>query len=436
MGLKRIENGLLYLLYLTLGTYAIPALRIGSGEFAFPYAAYLIFVLLGVLVARLVKDQGSIYLSNALLMFTFVYLLSLVVSTSISQFPDLGMTVKSFFFTMTPFLVACVSDKVKFVRRAIICLGISGFVVFLFGAYGFVTGEIGSQSEHLLGYFGVTYEPATRNSDMLFLQSTFWILLSILLFGTRSRMRIVYAVGVALLAAGMFLSLVRGTWITTSLTLLIIMVIGSRYRPQIRYVFPLFLVVVVVCLTGITFLLGQEQVHLIVNRFSTLSTLSIDGGNSNLARIDLAGRILRIIPEHPFGVGVANVRFYLADFPFGVVNHAENVYLQLCVEQGIFGVAIFLLLLGWILSRLSWFVRDTNHRPEEVWVGWALLGIVINWLFYGLFNLMIDSMWYWLVMSLAVSLCNLTEREMLRCRRTLATCVPPTLIPQSRSTNP
>jgi O-antigen ligase len=246
----------------------------------------------------------------------------------------------------------------------------------------------------------------------------------------------VYAVGVALLAAGMFFSLVRGTWITTSLTLLIIMVIGSRYRPQIRYAFPLFLVVVVACLSGITFLLGQDQIHLIVNRLSTLSTLSIDGGNSNLARIDLAGRILRIIPEHPFGVGVANIRFYLVDFPFGAVNHAENVFLQLCVEQGIFGVAIFSYLLVWILSRLGRFVRDTNLRPEEAWVGWALLGIVINWLLYGLFNLMIDSMWYWLVMSLAVSLCNLTEREMLRYRRMLATCVPPTLIQQNRSANP
>jgi hypothetical protein len=111
MGLKRIENGLLYLLYLTLGTYAIPTLRIGSGEFAFPYAAFISVVLLGVLVARLVKNQGSIYLSKAFLMFTLVYLLSLVVSTSIAQFPDLGTTVKSSFFTMTPLLVACAAIR-------------------------------------------------------------------------------------------------------------------------------------------------------------------------------------------------------------------------------------------------------------------------------------------------------------------------------------
>ena len=36
MTLKMTENGLLYLLFLTLGTYAVPALRIGLGEVDIP----------------------------------------------------------------------------------------------------------------------------------------------------------------------------------------------------------------------------------------------------------------------------------------------------------------------------------------------------------------------------------------------------------------
>jgi O-antigen ligase len=195
---------------------------------------------------------------------------------------------------------------------------------------------------------------------------------------------------------------------------MIIMVMGSRYKPRAWYSFAVFFVVLIVFLVGVTILLGPEQAELIVDRFTMLSTLSTEGGNSNAARIDLVGRTFGIIAEHPLGVGVANVRYYLVDFFLGGVNHAENVYLQLCAEQGLFGVAIFLLLMGWLIVRLTHFVREMNLRPDDDWVGWALLGIAINWLFYGFFNSMVDSMWYWVVMSLGVSLSNITEYEMLR----------------------
>ncbi|MCL5884146.1 MAG: O-antigen ligase family protein [Deltaproteobacteria bacterium] len=414
--MKRAENGFFCLLYLTLGTYAVPALRISMGDSAIPYGVLFASILVIVLIARLLKEHASIYLSQVLLLFIIVYLLSIVVSTSIAQSPDAGITTKSALFSMTPLLVACVSDNVKVVRRALLCLAISGFAVFVYGAYGFVTGKIGSPSEHLFGFFGVTYEPATRNGDMLFLQSTFWILLSIWLFGKPGRLKPAYAIGSVLLAAGMLLSLVRGTWIATGATLIFILILGSRYRPRIRQTFSMFLLFLAATLVGITILLGPEQIELIVHRFATLSTLSLEGGSSNLARIELAKRIFGIIAVNPLGVGVGNVRYFLVDFFTGPLNHAENVYLNLCVEQGIIGVAIFILLLVWVIARLMRFLRVKDRLAEDVWVGWALLGIMISWLVYGFFNSMVDSMWYWFVLGLAVSLSNLTEREMLRQR--------------------
>jgi hypothetical protein len=56
-----------------------------------------------------------------------------------------------------------------------------------------------------------------------------------------------------------------------------------------------------------------------------------------------------------------------------------------------------------LISGSLRYARTAKSPSQAKWVEWALTGIAIDWGFYGMFNVMHENTWFWLVMGLAMA---------------------------------
>jgi O-antigen ligase len=408
--MAKLTRFLFYLIYLTLGSYAAPQLRLGWGEHAFPYAVPLSVVLAAIVLLHTMKNGGRVKLSSSLCFLTQGYLLSVVGSTLMAREPHIVLAFKYSLMALLPILAALIASRERTLNVALVCLLFSGLGLFAYGAHGYLTWRTGDPAEHALGYFGVTYMMSTRNTDMLYLQVTFWLLLGYRLLGMRRAPFLTrFGVTVVLLALvlAVIMSLVRGAWVSMSLAFVFMWFLMTRLEPRINRSIVLWrLASIALTFLGLHYFLPQDKMQLLVDRFGSIFLLSGELHLSNTARIALAGEVLSLIVAHPiFGVGVGNLRHHLMDFPYGPVNHAENVYLQVFAEQGVIGFVSYVGLILWVSMRLLRGLRRARAMSHAV-ACWALLAIVVNWVIYGLFNNVVDNLWFWAVFGLAAALAN------------------------------
>lgn len=400
-------------MFLTLGTYAVPEFRVGSGSLAVPYAVPLSVVLIVFVSLDAVKRRGTARLAPGLVVATYGYFLSVIVSLLVSKELNVVLAIKYALMAFLPLLASLIAVDEKSARVALACAAITGVGVLAYGAYGFFTGRTGDPLEHTLGYFGVTYTESTRNSDVLYFQATFWLLLAYLYPNLRRRRTVTVVVLSLLLLAllgAIILSLSRGAWVAGLITPLLLLVIWNQSSVRIsRRAVWLVLMLGFGIVVGI-YVVPQEWLSMVVARWGSLFTLSPEGGNSNAARVALINEVLEICAAHPLlGVGVGNLRYYLVDFQFGAANHAENVYLQALAEQGLLGLVSLLGIMFWVGACLVRAVRYA--KAADGITSWILLGLVINWAVYGLFNSLLDNMWFWALLSLAAAYGNWFELQ-------------------------
>ncbi|MBJ6801936.1 O-antigen ligase family protein [Geomonas propionica] len=417
-----LRNLLIFALFLLSGTHAVPALRVSMLGFSTPYSILVFYLIIFVVLLKVVADRGRIRFPAALMCGFVVYYFSVAVSNCFAVEVDKEALFKWFFFPLMPVCIALIADRVELLKKSLLLFAISGFCVFCYGIYGFVTWNVGDFWQHTLGYFGVTYEASSRNGDMLYLQSTFWILVAIALYADRVSgwLRLFCAVLAAMVGMGLVLSLARGAWISGVLTVVALVVVQRMLNkelgvPQSSYL-KTKLVVITLLLAGLLYLftstVGQDYQQLLSSRTDSISTLSEGGGNSNLARTRLLIRAAEVAVTHPLGVGIWNLKYYLDNFYITGLASAENIYFHMAAEQGVMGLAAYLFILGWTGRRLYRYLAVTGHGSDK-WVGWCLLCILTNWSLYGLFNIMIETLWYWSGMSLAIAAATLVEQGRL-----------------------
>lgn len=162
-----IERWILYVLFLTVGTYAVPELRVAE----VPYTVPIAVVLAGIecILSR------PFHLRPWLVIPTAIYTLAVVFSSLLAKHPDWPLTFKYVAFALIPLAVCSAARDAATVRGCLVCLTISALGVFLYGVYGYFTGAVGNPNEHEFGYFGVTYMPPTRNGDLLYFLVPFCI---------------------------------------------------------------------------------------------------------------------------------------------------------------------------------------------------------------------------------------------------------------------
>jgi O-antigen ligase len=411
--IANIRRLILYALFLTVGTYAVPELRVADVPYTVPIAGLLVvWMALEHVLGR------PFHVPNWLLVPSLLYVVSVFASTLFAAVPDWPLTFKYAAFGLIPLVVSVAIRNPDTVRGCMICLMVSSFGVLLYGIYGYVTGNVGDPIEHGFGYFGVTYLRATRNSDQLYFLVPFCVCAAVLLQG-RVRLRWWRSLAIVgcllVLTAVLILSYVRGAWVVMAIvSALWLRRLHVADRSHFAWRAAALVAVLGFAVTVWVSRIGGENRYLLRERWASIFTLQQrELGNSNENRLELASQTAATAVRRPFiGVGVGNARYYLFAEGRYHVNHAENVYLQLLIEQGMLGLAVYLALLGMTCRRLKrgWLVGASPL------MGSALTAVFVGLAVYGMFNNLVDNTWYWTVMALVVAQARLAPTRITLAR--------------------
>jgi O-antigen ligase len=167
---------------------------------------------------------------------------------------------------------------------------------------------------------------------------------------------------IVLTSLGLALTSSRAAWVFLGGALFIWLVweLGertSRYASakQRRYVIMIFLA-----------LLGLAGGLLIMMSGGPVELASrLPGPNSSITRLEIDRNSLRLVADFPlFGAGLRTFpglySQYMLVIPFFMFDYAHNMYLDIVVEQGLFGLAAFL----WIMGGSFWLLLHAPFSPH------------------------------------------------------------------------
>jgi O-antigen ligase len=188
-----------------------------------------------------------------------------------------------------------------------------------------------------------------------------------------------------ILAGGLLLASSRGAWLASLVALGtwflwgISGLLAGRGRQPRRFVFTgLFLILAVSCLAFI--LLAPEGFSGLAGR--------LPGAPNSGSRFELFRSALHLVADFPFtGGGLGSFpglySQYIMVTPFFLFAYSHNFYLDVALEQGLFGFFALLVILGgsaWLLLRS---LRRASERPERSLLAWAALASLIVAVLHG-----------------------------------------------------
>jgi O-antigen ligase len=407
--MRVLNNTLLYVIFATLGAYALENARVGPPEYAVPYTVPLTGVLCLVVAARLCLRRRALPWVPILAIGS--YIASIVISVVCVATPDTALSFKYMAFALGALVIGIGASEQQTIRKCIWWLLISSLLVFAYGIYGYVTGAVGDPIEHTFHYFGVTYQNSTRNGDQLYFLAPFAILFAWHNFpkaGGSTAARMAVLLGLGALALGILLSLSRGAWL--ALVMAPVMLLWSirrkRFYPRNWFVKAGAILFILVSIGAAAYWM-RNGAEMVVERARTLATMDTEGGNSNANRILVAKQAVATITRNWLGVGVGNARRYLEFADGSPANHAEDAYLQVALEQGLLGILGYGAMVGWIFFTLQRRLR----QGTAVWPDWVLFTINVQFIIVGLFNNLNDNMWYWTILGLGIAQCDMKPRR-------------------------
>jgi O-antigen ligase len=334
-----------------LALLAVPfeffSVRVGGSAGLSPTEGLLALTALAV-VARSVlrEDEGEpIGLAHAAF---GLFILVILVGVAYAQ--D-SFAVLKIVFVWTVLLICSIhvaSRDRATVERVLVCLAISGGIV------GFVAMATSGNQQLAAGGAVATgrAQASFQQPNVLafFLVLAFPVAVVLATRGTAWR-RAVMAVAAGGVVGGLVLSLSRQGMIGAFVAVLVLLA-WPRFRRQVFLLLALFLLILVLNLGTLT---NQRDASIVGSRLSIaterLQTLTSGRTVEQDPRVKIWSAAPAMIADHPFlGVGAANYSKYAADY--GVVegtgvayDHAHDVFLTITIEEGIVGLAVFLLFL-------------------------------------------------------------------------------------------
>jgi len=304
---------------------------LGSGRAHVPhiahlaYAGGLVIMALGVLVAR-----DTYIVQKLLVIWTSCLLLSLLVASA---------------------------DR-KQIKRALICLAISGAIVGLLGALG-AAGQQEVEAGGTIITNRATSSFSHPNQLAFFLELTIPLALVLALRGPAPlRLPMVGAAGISI--AGLLFTLSRGGIIGTALSLLIML----AWTPFRRLAAGLLCVLLVFAVANSGKLESSHELSIVQTRLATVTS----GDSRNNGRLRIWKTTPSIIADHPLlGVGEGNFSRYslqygLSEFG-GPFLHAHNVPLTLGAELGVAGLALVIVFF-WGVARTALGTLRYRSHPD------------------------------------------------------------------------
>lgn len=299
---------------------------------------------------------------------------------------------------------------------------LSCLLLAIIASYRYFLGYVAPGSENEVGlisaggsyfYLGISYLPATRNSDAFYFLLGF--LCAVNLSQMDAKFRYFHLIVSLLQLFAILLSLSRGVYIAALLAL-------ALFLPK-RWLVGLILLTVILIFVPSSlrfFVPGSMHGQVVsISEFvanALVSLIDSDSANRNVSgrytysnsdRMDIYTASVNSFLNYPFGQGVDNVHLGIP----GQVSdrlHSENFYLDLMVALGVFSIPVFLCL--WIIFWSSWKKRNLTIYCK------LSFSLYLSCALYALFNSPMDLAVFWY--ALMVASLNLRDSEIPRFRST------------------
>ena len=225
---------------------------------------------------------------------------------------------------------------------------------------------------------------------------TFVLPVALVLVVTESRWtrRLGWAAVLSLSSVALILTFSRGGWLAT---LAAAIMLGLFWEPKIF-----------IAGTILAFLLPMVASQQIIQRTSSIGSLE---DSSNTFRLAIWAAVISMIKAYWFsGIGLGTAAFNQVYPQFMIAGtpaiHTHNLYLQLALELGVFGLLAFLWLLMAVFANCLRALSQISYRRRGVLA--ALIAGLTGFLLHGA----VDNVWYspkltllfWLMFGLTVPL--------------------------------
>jgi hypothetical protein len=287
------------------------------------------------------------------------------------------------------------------------------FVATAFGFFHFITGIAGIESERALGYWGIRYMPATRNSDVLYpllgmICGIWWLMVGV---GLRQKLLGLLLGGACTIAV--VLSYSRGAWLAAFVGIAVLLLVARVSAVGITAILLGFMVIAGVgfgVATELSNLLNMDLADGLSARVTSIWNPSADSTSSNDIRADILMASIAASFQYPLGVGAGNYRYFINDPELG---NAENALFTVLGEAGWFGA----IALAWIIYRLlfasfsaiAWHAEAGASRVESRLI--PASGLAVTSLVYFQFNHELNGIAAWLIIGATLWLSDTRSME-------------------------
>ncbi len=231
-------------------------------------------------------------------------------------------------------------------------------------------------------YLGISYFPATRNTDAFYFSvGTLIMLWRTTIYKDTDKLNFFLF---SILLSGSVLSMSRCAW----LGLLVAIIFTYETRYVIKFIYGLLVVLLIAMLSK-----GHYLINLFQSGFLSLTSIKAENlgfSYSNLDRIKIYSSAIGDFLENPLGHGLSYLPSY-AKFTHATSLNSESLYIDFLLIFGIFSLVLFYLYIKKIY-QISFLRNDDFYR--------LLKSLSILIFVYSIFNGGVDFVFLWFLIAL------------------------------------
>ncbi|MEM7519681.1 MAG: O-antigen ligase family protein [Pseudomonadota bacterium] len=286
------------------------------------------------------------------------------------------------------------------------------FLLAVLGLYRYLNGYVAPFSQNETGiadleeayfYLGISYLPATRNSEAFYF--VVGLVAALYLSMRRGPLRYAYIAMALFQAVIIGLTLSRGAYVAALAGAYLLLDPGQRVRAGV------FLAAVValgfaVLAAAPQLLAGPLGFVFILMQTAVVSLFDSVGANQDVAgfytysndvRLDLYIETVQSFLSHPFGQGMDNVH-YGTPGTHTKLLHSENIYLDFLIIFGLFGAVLFTKAV-----QIFGVALRLRKVSREAMMGLAVIAVCG---LFAMFNSPVNLVIFWFVLGLGLATLN------------------------------
>lgn len=291
------------------------------------------------------------------------------------------------------FMIITLITTREWLGRLSAALVVSGTLTALYGLYQKVSGnmEVGTMDKDMFGDLGGRVTSTFENSNMLgvFLIMVFPFALSYVFSAKKLWVKLLSLASCGVMGICLIYTWSRGAWLGLVLAAFVFVLLYGHY------IIPLLLPAGALGVTVLWNKLGGNGLFTnLMTRFSSILTMS---DTSSVYRLGIWRGAMKVAGENLFtGIGVGTEAFrkvYIKFAESGIETavHSHNLFLQIFIENGVVGFAVFIIaLLLCISSGLELVRRSSADTAAEK----AIAVAAISGLLAALLQGMTDFIWF------------------------------------------